>query len=175
MFDSSAKDVPLCRSSVVAQLSNVLRKDTGIPDRVQTAASQKRPWGCRVTHLRRRPSKLKIAEGLLAKNMRPDVQLAVIATSHSPSQMQWLVHVSDKVNQESQRNILLGDTARGELEMTPRFLNVRLVRVHQDLGSIADGGDDVDFVVCPSVFSEHAVIAGDVVDGFAEGRLANVV
>lgn len=43
--------------------------------------------------------------------------------------------------------------------------DLRLVRVHQDLGHIIDGGDHVDLVVGPPVFAECAVFARYVVDG----------
>jgi hypothetical protein len=67
------------------------------------------------------------------------------------------MHVSDKVNQESQGDILLGDTAWGQSRSAHASADLRLVGVHQDLG--------VNLVVCPSVFAKHAVVTGDVVDG----------
>jgi hypothetical protein len=82
------------------------------------------------------------------------------------------MQVSDKVNQEPQRDILLGDAARGQLRATPAPVDLRLVRVHQDLGRVADSGDDVDLVVCPSVFAKHAVVTGDIIDGCNEGRFS---
>jgi hypothetical protein len=75
------------------------------------------------------------------------------------------MHVSDKVNQESQGDILLGDTAWGQSRSAHASADLRLVGVHQDLGGIANRGDNVNLVVCPSVFAKHAVVTGDVVDG----------
>lgn len=78
------------------------------------------------------------------------------------------MHVPNKMNQEPQRNVLLGDTTRDKLERSHRKTDIRLVRIHQDLGCIADRGNYVDFIVGPSVFAKHTVLSGYIVDGYEE-------
>ena len=92
-------------------------------------------------------------------------QLTIIASPHSARQEQRLVQISDKVYQKSKRNILLGDTTNHESYDPRRPADLRLVRIHQDLGGIADGGNHVDFIIGPPVLAKHAVFAGDIVDG----------